>query len=84
MFHCKMCSTEVGCGCGVLRVNILLKHRGVSAKIRKNDKYGWKASAKRGEDVKKEGASGLLTRSKPIEEKILKSGDLSCAESFGD
>ena len=73
MFHCKMCSTEVGYGYGVLRVNIRLKQRGVSAKTVKNDKNGWKASAKRGEDVKKEGASGLLTRSKPIEEKILKS-----------
>ena len=68
-----MCSTEVGCGCGVLRVNILLKQRGVSAKIRKNDKNGWKASAKRGKMPKKRGASGFLTREKPIEEKILKS-----------
>ena len=72
MFHCKMCSTEVGCGCGVLRVNILLKQRGVSAKIRKNDKNGWKASAKRGKMPKKRGASDFLTRGKPIEEKILK------------
>ena len=47
---------------GVLRVNIRLKQRGVSAKTVKNDKNGWKASAKRGKDIKKEGASDFLTR----------------------
>ena len=53
MFHCKMCSTEVGYGYGELRVNIRLKQRGVSAKTVKNDKNGWKASVKRRRDVKK-------------------------------
>ena len=72
MFHCKMCSTEVGYGYVVFRVNIRFKQRGVSAKTVKNDKNGWKASAKRKKDIKKEGASGLLTRGKSIEEKILK------------
>ena len=73
MFHCKMCSTEVGYGYGVLRVNIRLKQRGVSAKTVKNDKNGWKASAKRGKMSKKRGCFGFLTQGKPIEEKILKS-----------
>ena len=73
MFYSKMCSTEVGYGYGVLRVNIRFKQRGVSAKTVKNDKNGWKASAKRGKMSKKRGASGFLTRGKPIEEKILKS-----------
>ena len=36
-----------------LRVNIRLKQRGVSAKTVKNDKTGWKASAKRGKMSKK-------------------------------
>ena len=58
---------------GVLRVNIRLKQRGVSAKTVKNDKNGWKASVKRGKMSKKRGASVFLTREKPIEEKILKS-----------
>ena len=40
MFYSKMCSTEVGYGYGVLRVNIRLKQRGVSAKTVKNDKNG--------------------------------------------
>lgn len=57
-----MCSIEVGYGYGVLRVNIRFKQRGVSAKTVKNDRNGWKASAKRRKDVKKEGASGFLTR----------------------
>ena len=68
-----MCSTEVGYGYGVLRVNIRLKQRGVSAKTVKNDKNGWKASAKKGKDVKKEGRFGFSNEGKPIEEKILKS-----------
>ena len=62
MFHCKMCSTEVGYGYGVFRVNIRFKQRGVSAKTVKNDKNGWKASAKRGKISKKRGASDFLTR----------------------
>ena len=73
MFYCKMCSTEVEYGYGVFRVNIRLKQRGVFAKTVKNDKNGWKASAKRGKTSKKRDASGFLTRDKPIEEKILKS-----------
>ena len=59
MFYCKMCSTEVGYGYGVLRVNIRFKQRGVSAKTVKNDKNGWKASAKRGKMSKKEGCFGF-------------------------
>ena len=50
-----MCSTEVGYGYGVLRVNIRLKQRGVSVKTVKNDKNGWKESAKRGKMSKKRG-----------------------------
>ena len=60
MFYCKMCSTEVGYGYGVFRVNIRLKQRGVSAKTVKNDKNGWKASAKRRKDIKKEGCFGFF------------------------
>ena len=41
----------------MLGVNIRLKQRGVSAKTVKNDKNGWKASAKRGKMPKKRGAS---------------------------
>ena len=55
MLYCKMCSTEVGYGYGVLRVNIRLKQMGVSAKTVKNDKNGWKESAKRGKMSKKRG-----------------------------
>ena len=73
MFYCKMCSTEVGYGYGVLRVNIRLKQRGVFAKIMKNDKNGWKASAKKGKDAKKEGCFGFFNAGELLEEKILKS-----------
>ena len=59
-----MCSTEVEYGYGVLRVNIRLKQRGVSAKTVKNDKNGWKASAKRGKDVKNEGCFGFSNTGK--------------------
>ena len=55
MFHRKMCSTEVGYGYGVLRVNILLKQRGVSVKTVKNDKNGWKVSAKKRKRCQKRG-----------------------------
>ena len=68
-----MCSTEVGYGYGVLRANIRLKQRGVSAKTVKNDKSVGKRVQKRGKMPKKRGASGFLTRGKLLEEKILKS-----------
>ena len=77
MFYSKMCSTEVGYGYGVLRVNIRLKQRGVSAKIMKNDKNGWKASVKRVKTSKKRGASvfsnaGKTDRRKNTEKRFTK------------
>ena len=61
MFHCKMCSTEVGYGYGVLRVNIRLKQRGVSVKTVKNDKTVEKLVQKEERRQKRGGASGFLT-----------------------
>ena len=73
-----MCSTEVGYGYGVLRVNIRLKQRGASAKTVKNDKNGWKASAKRGKMSKKGGGcfgfsnAGQTDRRKNTENRFTK------------